>query len=102
MRRLTVLPLVCRRFADVLRSPGPCWRELDYREENVEEGGGAADSGVRLLQFLQWAAPRAAALRKLVVDVKHDPNPGERALACPPPHKHPTGALAAVRICHQW
>ncbi|KAL4421229.1 hypothetical protein ABPG75_010520 [Micractinium tetrahymenae] len=57
--RVCHLPLVCRRFAALVRRPGACWQRLAFEGRRWPNDEAAAAEQQRLLGFLRWAAPRA-------------------------------------------
>ena len=64
--RACTLPLVCWRFAQLLRGPSECWRKLRFIQRPVyDDEAVQAHQQDQLLQFLSWAVPRAASVLEL-------------------------------------
>lgn len=67
--RMKVLPLVCRRFHQLLSQPGPCWRALVLPYHRIAEQEAEKE---RLRCFLAFARCRAAGLHDLRISMAFD------------------------------
>lgn len=67
--RAQVLPLVCRRFAQLLRGPSLCWRKLRFSQFPPDHSPAVeARWQAQLLHFLTWALPRASSIVDLYLE----------------------------------